>query len=112
MKAIGEHLAEVPQRVPDSFKATRRLRPKLASAARQKFVQELAPGRLAVRGIVGSDLSAHSRLVKHADQALPARRSEIDGCEGVELMRSMLADYVVGAAALRYPSCRRSPATS
>jgi transposase len=103
MKKIGEDVAEVLEYVPASFKVIRHVRPKLACAACQKIVQELAPTRPIARGIAGPGLLAHILVAKYADHLPLYRQSQIYAREGVALERSTLADCVGGAAALLDP---------
>jgi transposase len=103
MKRIGEDVAEVLEYVPASFKVIRHVRPKLACAACQKIVQELAPSRPIARGIAGPGLLAHILVAKYADHLPLYRQSQIYAREGVVLERSTLADCVGGAAALLDP---------
>ncbi len=103
MKKIGEDVAEVLEYVPASFKVIRHVRPKLACAACQRIVQELAPTRPIARGIAGPGLLAHILVAKYADHLPLYRQSQIYAREGVALERSTLADWVGGAAALLDP---------
>jgi hypothetical protein len=79
------------------------VRPKLACAACQRIVQELAPSRPIARGIAGPGLLAHVLVAKYADHLPLYRQSQIYAREGVALERSTLADCVGGAAALLDP---------
>jgi transposase len=94
MKQIGEDVAEMLERVPETFKVVRHVRPKFACSACEKIVQHAAPSRPIARGIAGPALLAHIAMSKYGDHIPLYRQSDIYGRQGVDLSRSTMADMV------------------
>ena len=94
MKHLGDDIAEMLERVPETFKVIRYVRPKFACASCEKIVQEAAPSRPIARGIAGPALLAHIAMSKYGDHLPLYRQSEIYERQGVDLSRSTLADMV------------------
>ena len=81
----------------------RHVRPKLACACCDTIVQAPAASRPIERGIAGPGLLAHVLVAKYADHLPLYRQSVIYGREGVELERSLLANWVGAASVLLRP---------
>jgi transposase len=103
LKYLGEDVAETLEIEPIRFKVVRRVRTKLACACCDKIVQAPAPARPIERGIAGPALLAQVLVSKYADHVPLYRQSEIFAREGVELDRSLLAEWVGSTAALLAP---------
>jgi transposase len=97
LDAFGEDVSEILEFVPASFKVIRIVRPKRRCACCNCFVQEPAPHRPIDRGLAGPFLLAHVLVSKYADHLPLYRQSEIYAREGLDLQRSMLAEWVGGA---------------
>jgi len=98
LNRLGEDASETLEYVPARFKVIRTVRPKLSCTRCDRIVQEPAPHRPIARGLAGPGLLAHVLVAKYADHLPLYRQSEIYECEGVELDRSTLADWVGGAS--------------
>jgi transposase len=61
------------------------------------------PARLIEGGLPTEAMIAHVLITKYADHALLYRQSQIYACQGIELDRSTLADWVGRAAAELHP---------
>jgi transposase len=79
---------------PVRFKVIREVRPKLACAHCDTIVQAPAPTRPIERGMAGPGLLAHVIAGKYADHLPLYRQAEIYAREGVELERTLLAQWL------------------
>lgn len=103
LKHLGEDVSEMLEFEPARFKVIRRVRPKLACASCDTIVQAPAPTRPIERGMAGPGLLAHVVVGKYADHLPLYRQSEIYAREGVELDRTLLAQWVGNVNALLTP---------
>jgi transposase len=94
LKHLGEDVSEQLEYVPARFKVIRHVRPKLACSCCDCIVQAAAPSRPIERGLPGPGLLAHVLIGKFADHLPLYRQSVIYARAGVELPRSLLADWV------------------
>ena len=103
LKLLGEDVCEMLELEPVRFKVIRHVRPKLACASCDTIVQAPAPTRPIERGMAGPGLLAHMLVSKYSDHLPLYRQAEIYAREGVELDRSLLAQWVGSASALLAP---------
>ena len=103
LRALGEDVSEMIERVPEHYRVIRHVRPKFSCAACQTIVQAPAPSRPIARGLAGPGFLAHVLVSKYADHLPLYRQSQIYEREGLDLPRSTLADWVGGAAELLSP---------
>jgi len=103
LKYLGEDVCEMLELEPVRFKVIRHVRPKLACASCDTIVQAPAPTRPIERGMAGPGLLAHVLVGKYADHLPLYRQSEIYAREGVELERTLLAQWVGNVSALLIP---------
>jgi transposase len=103
LKHLGEDVSETLELEPVRFKVIRTVRPKLACACCDTIVQEPAQSRPIERGIAGPALLAHVLVGKYGDHLPLYRQAEIFAREGIDLDRSLLADWVGTSAALLAP---------
>jgi transposase len=103
LEHLGEDASETIELEPVRFKVIRYVRPKLACASCDTIVQAPAPTRPIERGMAGPGLLAHVLVGKYADHLPLYRQSEIYAREGVELDRSLLAQWVGNVSALLAP---------
>jgi transposase len=94
LKHLGDDVSEMIELEPARFKVIRRVRPKLACAKCDTIVQASAPARPVERGMAGPGLLAHVLTGKYADHLPLYRQAEIYAREGVELDRTLLAQWV------------------
>jgi transposase len=100
---LGEDVSEILERVPATYKVIRHVRVKMACTRCDVIVQAPAPSRPIERGIAGPALLAHVLVSKFSDHLPLYRQSEIFAREGIELDRSILADWVGHASHLLTP---------
>lgn len=94
MSALDEDMTEVLEYVPARFQVVRHVRPKLVCTRCDAIPQAQAPALPVPRGRAGPGLLAHVVVSKFADHLPLYRQSQIYAREGVELSRSMLADWL------------------
>ncbi len=103
LKHLGQDVCETLELEPVRFKVIRYVRPKLACASCDTIVQAPAPARPIERGMAGPGLLAHVLVSKYADHLPLYRQAEIYAREGVELDRTLLAQWVAQISALLTP---------
>jgi transposase len=103
LKHLGEDICEMLELEPVRFKVICEVRPKLACASCDTIVQAPAPTRPIERGMAGPGLLAHVMVGKYADHLPLYRQAEIYAREGVELDRSLLAQWVGNVSTLLTP---------
>lgn len=103
LRQIGVDTREVLEYVPSHFKVIVHERPKMACKDCESIVQQPMPSLPIVRGLPGPALLAHVLVSKYCDHLPHYRQSEIYAREGVELDRSMLAEWVGHMAGLLMP---------
>jgi transposase len=103
LKHLGEDVCEMLELEPVRFKVVRHVRPKLACASCDTIVQAPAPTRPIERGMAGPGLLAHVLVSKYGDHTPLYRQAEIFAREGVELDRTLLAQWVGNVTALMIP---------
>lgn len=103
LRPLGEDVTEELEYVPGRFRVNRIVRPKLSCRCCETIHQAPMVSRPIERGRPGPGLLAHVLVSKYADHLPLYRQSQIYGCEGVELDRSTLADWVGQSAALLEP---------
>jgi transposase len=102
-KHVGEDVSEIIEIEPVRFKVIRLARPKLACAGCSTIVQAPAPTRPIERGMAGPGLLAHIVVGKFADHLPLYRQAQMYAREGVELPRSLLAQWVGNVSELLTP---------
>jgi transposase len=103
LKFLGEDVCETLELEPIRFKVIRTVRPKMACACCDTIVQAQAESRPIERGLAGPALLARVLVGKYADHMPLYRQAEAFAREGVDLDRSLLADWVGSASALLAP---------
>lgn len=100
---LGEDVSEMLELESIRFKVIQFVRPKLACTCCDMIVQAPAASRPIDRGIAGPGLLAHVLVGKYANHLPLYRQAEIFAREGIELERTLLADWVGNCAALLQP---------
>lgn len=103
LKHLGEDVCETLELEPLRFKVIRQVRKKLACAGCDTIVQAPAPPRPIERGMAGPGLLAHVLVGKYADHLPLYRQAEIYARDGVDLDRTLLAQWVGRTSALLAP---------
>jgi len=103
LKRLGEDIAEMLEYVPAHWKVLRHVRPKYSCSRCEHITQAPAPSRPIARGMAGPGLLAHVLISKYGDHLPLYRQSQIYAREGMELPRSLLAEWVGQTATLMQP---------
>ncbi|ASG24807.1 IS66 family transposase [Nitrospirillum viridazoti CBAmc] len=103
LRKVGEDVTEVLDYIPARFTVIRHVRPALSCRCCEGMVQAPMPSLPIERGLPSAGLLAHVLIAKYCDHLPLYRQSAIYAREGVELERSLLADWVGKAAALMAP---------
>ena len=103
LRQVGEDVREVLDYIPARFTVIRHIRPALSCRCCESMVQAPMPSLPIERGLPSAGLLAHVLIAKYCDHLPLYRQSAIYAREGVELERSLLADWVGKAAALMAP---------
>lgn len=100
---LGEDVSEMLELEPLRFKVIRHVRPKLACSCCETIVQAPAPSKPIARGMAGPGLLAHIAVGKYGDHTPLYRQAEIYAREGVDLDRTLLAQWMGGIHTLLMP---------
>jgi transposase len=103
MRKVGEDVTEVLDYIPGRFEVIRHIRPAFSCRRCESMLQAPMPTLPIERGKPSAGLLAHVLVSKYCDHLPLYRQSGIYAREGVELDRSILADWVGKAAALVSP---------
>jgi len=104
MRMLGEDVSEQLDFVPGYFKVLRHVRPKLSCGNCSRVIQLPAPVRPIERGLPTPALMAHVMVSKYADHTpLYRLQAQFRRSSGIELDRSLLADWVGEGSALIDP---------
>lgn len=103
MRKVGEDVTEILDYIPGRFTVIRHVRPACSCRACESMVQAPMPSLPIERGLASAGLLAHVLVAKYCDHLPLYRQSVIYGREGVDLDRTLLAEWVGKAAALLRP---------
>ena len=94
LRSLGRDVAEMLEYVPGYFKVLRHVREKHSCVRCSRIVQAGAPSRPIERGLPGPALMAHVVASKYCLHQPLYRQSQVYGFAGLELERSLLAQWV------------------
>jgi transposase len=103
MRHVGEDTTEILEYIPGRFEVVRHVRPAKSCRCCEAMAQAPMPALPIPRGMVGPGLLAHVLVSKYCDHLPLYRQAEMYARDGVELDRSLLADWVGKAAWLLSP---------
>jgi transposase len=103
MRKVGEDVSEVLDYIPGRFEVIRHIRPAFSCRRCESMLQAPMPSLPIEHGKPSAALLAHVLVGKYCDHLPLYRQSGIYAREGVELERSILADWVGKATALVAP---------
>jgi len=103
MARLGEDVTEVLDYVPGRFRVIRHVRLKYACRRCDAITQAPAPALPTPRGRAAPGMLAHVLVSKYTDHLPLYRQSEIYACDGLDLDRSTLSDWVGQAVWLMQP---------
>jgi transposase len=103
MRKVGEDVTEVLKYVPGHFEVERHVRPAVSCRKCEAMMQAPMPALPIPRGQADVGLLTHVAIAKYCDHIPLYRQAEIYAREGVELDRSLLADWIGKMAWLLRP---------
>ena len=103
LRAMGEDVTEVMERIPERFMVVRHVRPKFSCASCEKVIQAPAAQRPFAGGMAGASVIAHVLVSKFCDHTPLYRQNQIYARDGVEIPRSTQSEWVGQSAALFNP---------
>ena len=103
LRYLGRDVAEMLEYVPGYFKVLRHVREKHSCVRCSRIVQAGAPSRPIERGLPGPALMAHVVASKYCLHQPLYRQSQVYGFAGLELERSLLAQWVRASDRLLSP---------
>jgi transposase len=103
LRKVGEDVTEVLKYIPGRFEVDRHVRPAMSCRTCETMVQAPMPALPIPRGEADASLLAHVAIAKYCDHLPLYRQSEIYARDGVELDRSLLADWIGKSAWLLEP---------
>ena len=103
LRCLGQDVAEMLEYVPGYFKVLRHVREKHSCVRCSRIVQAGAPSRPIERGLPGPALMAHVVASKYCLHQPLYRQSQVYGFAGLELERSLLAQWVRASDRLLSP---------
>lgn len=102
-RKIGEDISEILERVPESFKVIRYIRPRCVCTKCDNIVQAYAPSKVIDKGIAGPGLLANIVVDKFTNHLPAYRQSQIFAREGVEISRATISSWLGQGAKLLEP---------
>jgi transposase len=102
-RTVGEDVTEVLKYIPGHFEVERHVRPAVSCRKCETMVQAPMPALPIPRGQADAGLLAHVAIAKYCDHLPLYRQAEIYARDGVDLDRSLLADWIGKMAWLLRP---------
>ena len=93
LRKVSEDVSEVLKYIPGRFEVERHVRPVCSCRKCETMVQAPMPALPIPRGEADASVLAHVAIAKYCDHLPLYRQSEIYARDGVELDRSLLADW-------------------
>ena len=107
LRKVGEDVTEVLKYIPGRFEVERHVRPAMSCRKCETMVQAPMPALPIPRGEADASVLAHVGIAKYCDHIPLYRQSEIYARDGIELDRSLLADWNGKSAWLLEPLAQK-----
>jgi transposase len=102
-RKIGEDISEILERIPESFKVIKYIRPRCVCTKCDNIVQAYAPSKVIDKGIAGPGLLADIVVDKFCNHLPAYRLSQMYEREGIELSRATISSWIGQVAKLLEP---------
>lgn len=102
-RKIGEDVSEILERIAESFKVIKYIRPRCACTNCDNIVQAYAASKVIDKGIAGPGLLADIFVNKFCNHLPAYRLSQIYGREGIDLSRSTISSWLGSGSKLLEP---------
>jgi transposase len=106
-RKVGEDVTEILEYVPGRFEVIRHVRPVTSCAKCEAMAQAPIPSLPVPRGMAGPSFLAHIAIAKYCDHVPLYRQAEIYARAGIDVGRSLLADWIGRMARLLRPLAER-----
>ena len=103
LRKVGEDVTKVLRYIPGHFEVAHHVRPAYSCRKCERMVQAPMPALPIPRGLADASLLAHVAIAKFCDHLPLYRQTEIYARDGVDLDRSLLADWIGKMAWLLRP---------
>jgi transposase len=107
LRKVSEDVTEVLKYIPGRFEVERHVRPAMSCRKCETMVQAPMPALPIPRGEADASVLAHVAIAKYGDHLPLYRQSEIYARDGVDLDRSLLADWIGKSAWLLEPLAQK-----
>ena len=102
-RKIGEDVSEILERIPESYKVIKYIRPRCVCTNCDNIVQAYAPSKVIDKGIAGPRLLADIFVDKFSNHLPAYRQSQMFAREGVDISRSTISSWLGQGAKLLEP---------
>ena len=102
-RKIGEDVSEILERIPESYKVIKYIRPRCACTNCDNIVQAYTPSKVIDKGIGGPGLLADIFVNKFSNHLPAYRQSQMFEREGVDISRSTISSWLGQGAKLLEP---------
>lgn len=102
-RKIGEDVSEILERVPESYKVIKYIRPRCACINCDNIVQAYTPSKVIDKGIAGPGLLADIFVNKFSNHLPAYRQSQMLEREGIDISRSTISSWLGQGAQLLEP---------
>jgi transposase len=107
LRKVSEEVTEILKYIPGRFEVERHVRPAMSCRKCESMVQAPMPALPIPRGEADASVLAHVAISKYCDHLPLYRQSAIYGRDGVDLDRSLLADWIGKSAWLLEPLAQK-----
>ena len=107
LRKVSEDVTEILKYIPGRFEVERHVRPTMSCRKCETMVQAPMPALPIPRGEADASVLAHVAIAKYCDHIPLYRQSEIYARDGIELDRSLLADWNGKSAWLLEPLAQK-----
>jgi transposase len=102
-RKIGEDVSEILERIPESYKVIKYIRPRCVCTNCDNIVQAYAPSKVIDKGIAGPGLLADVFVDKYSNHLPAYRQSQMFARDGIDIPRSTISSWLGQGAKLLEP---------
>lgn len=102
-RKIGEDVSEILERIPESYKVIKYIRPRCVCTNCDNIVQAYAPSKVIDKGIAGPGLLADIFVDKYSNHLPAYRQSQMFARDGIDIPRSTISSWLGQGAKLLEP---------
>ena len=102
-RKIGEDVSEILERIPESYKVIKYIRPRCVCTNCDNIAQAYAPSKVIDKGIAGPGLLADIFVDKYSNHLPAYRQSQMFARDGIDIPRSTISSWLGQGAKLLEP---------